>query len=234
MKLSKKLFDGQCPAKSIGNHTNMANTDYMPSNDAQFTAWYQNFITQCEKHEVVLGLNSESFGNLATQNTQYNAAYSAVVSGKEELKGKVATKNNRKKASEATIRSYAKQWKSNPEIPAAVLNDLGIVSTSSAGPVVTVNGLQVTGCDDGVNKLIWNRNGNASGTNFIIEARIGTNPNWFFVGSTTKIGFNHVGQEPGQLVWYRITSSRAGQNSVPCPAVAVYGPSAIGGLSLAA
>ncbi len=212
----------------------MANTDYIPSNEAQFTAWYQNFITQCEKHETVLGLDTTSLGTLATQNTQYNAAYSAVVSGKEELQGKVATKNNRKKSSEASIRAYAKQWKSNPAIPAAVLKDLGIVSTSSSGPVVTVNGLQVTGCDDGVNKLIWNRNGNAGGTNFIIEARIGTSPNWFFVGSTTKTGFNHIGQEPGQLVWYRITSSRAGTNSVPCPAVAVYGPPAVGGLSLAA
>jgi hypothetical protein len=230
----KETIAGDSPSKFKGKAKIMNNGDFIPDTEAQFTSWYQNFITQCEKHEAVLGLDSESYGALAIENSAYNTAYSAVVSGKEELKGKTATKNLRKKASVATIRSYAKQWKSNPAIPAAVLNDLGIVATSTTGPVATVTGLDVTGCDDGVNNLTWNRTGNVSGTNFIIEAKIGSTGNWFFVGSTTKVKFDHTGQVPGQLVWYRITSSRAGENSVPCPAVAVYGPSASGELRVAA
>ena len=41
-------------------------------------------------------------------------------------------------------------------------------------------------------------------------------------------------QIPGQLVWYRVTSSRAGINSVPTPPVAAYGPQGETELSIAA
>jgi hypothetical protein len=157
-----------------------------------------------------------------------------VVSTKEIYEGAVAGKNLARKNSTANIRAFAKQFKAIQGISPEILKELGIVSNSTTGPVRTVTSLDVVGCDDGVNKLTWDRNQNAFGTTFVIEYRIGNTGTWAFAGTTTKVTFNHIDQVPGQLVWYRVTSSRAGTNSVPTPAVAAYGPQGETELSIAA
>jgi hypothetical protein len=201
----------------------MANGDYLPDGEAQFLIWFNNFIVQCEKYEAELGLDAPTLGELNTLNSTYNTKLTASATAKELLKSSTADKLVARKAAASKVRSYANQWKADPTLTPAILNALGIVATSTSGPVTMVTGLNVNGCGDGVNKLTWNRNGNAPGTSFIIESRVEGTATWAFTASTTKTSFNHTNQIPGLQIWYRIISTRAGVNAGPCPAVTVYG-----------
>jgi hypothetical protein len=212
----------------------MGSNDYLPAGEAQFKLWYDNFVSKCEEYETELSLDTQQFLAIASLNSAYNTKLNEVVSLKDTYEGAVADKNLARKNSTANIRAFAKQFKAIQGIAPGILKELGIVSSSSTGPVTVVTSLDVVGCDDGVNKLTWNRNSNVFGTTFVIEYRIGNTGTWAFAGTTTKVTFNHIDQVPGQLVWYRVTSSRAGTNSVPSPAVAAYGPQGDTELSIAA
>jgi hypothetical protein len=212
----------------------MSSNDYLPAGEAQFKLWYDNFLAKCEEYGVDLGLTNAEITAIANLNTIYGTKITQLVSIKEVYEGAVAGKNLARKNSTANIRAFAKQFKAIQGISPEILKELGIVGSSSAGPVRTVTSLDVVGCDDGINKLKWDRNGNAQGTNFVIEYRIGNTGAWLLAGTTTKVTFNHIDQIPGQLVWYRVTASRAGTSSVPSPADAAYGPQGDTELSIAA
>ena len=196
--------------------------DFLPEGETQFKAWLDNFVTQCAKYDDVLGLDAESYGEIALKTNAYDAALGTTVSLKEELKGATAFKGDKRADISSLVRSYARQWKSNPAIPSNVLGALGIVSSSTSGPVVTVTGLQINACANGVNEIKWNRTGNAPSTIFLVENRMNLSTDWDFVAAVTRTNYNHEGQTPGQAQFYRITSIRAGVNSAPCAEVGVY------------
>jgi hypothetical protein len=102
------------------------------------------------------------------------------------------------------------------------------------GPVVVVSGLNITGCDDGVNMLKWDRSGNANGTMFLIESSLNGQTGWELVDVTTKVTYDHIDQIPGQRQFYRIKSKRASTTSPACPPEVVYANGGEGGLSVAA
>lgn len=200
----------------------MANGDYLPDGENQFRTWFNNFIAQCSVYDAELGLSSQQFAELSGLNTTYATKLDANAAAKEALKASTTGKNNARQAASQSIRSYAKLWKSNPAIDPEILNKLGIVGSTTSGPVTIVTNLTVNGCSDGVNKLTWNRNGNAQGTNFIIESKVQGSANWFFTASTTKSSFNHTNQIPGEQIWYRVISTRAGVNAGPCTPASAY------------
>ena len=212
----------------------MSQGDYLPDSETEFAAWFDNFTTQCEVYETELGLNSTTYGTIALANQTFDTKLAASVTAKEVSKGATADKNNARKSATQIIRTFANQWKSNPAISDKILNDLGIVATTTAGPVTKVTGLTVTGCSDGNNMLKWNRNGNAPGTNFIIESRLNSSNTWVFVAATTKTSYVHIDQIPGEFTWYRILSTRAGKNSGYCAQVSVYSDSGDSELKIAA
>lgn len=212
----------------------MSNNDFLPREDSQLQNWLDNFITACSNNEEVLGLAAEQIGQITLQINAFDTGMTNVTSTKAAAKSAVTGKNTAKSTISSTVRTYAKQFKADPSIPASVLSELGIVSNAGNGPVVTVTSLTVIGCDDGVNKLKWDRNSNASGTLFIIEYKLQGQANWGIAGAVTKSTFDHVDQVPGQTVYYRVVSTRGGQTSNPTASVVAYGNTSGPGLSIAA
>lgn len=212
----------------------MSNNDFLPREDSQLQNWLDNFFTTCTKYDDVLGLDVDQLTAINQQITGFDTGMTNVTATKATAKAAVTSKNTAKSTISSTVRTYAKQFKADPSIPAAVLSELGIVANTGNGPVVTVSSLTVIGCDDGVNKLKWDRNGNASGTLFIIEYKLQGQANWGIAGAVTKSSFDHVDQEPGQTVYYRVVSTRGGQTSNPTSTVVAYGNTSGPGLSVAA
>jgi hypothetical protein len=209
-------------------------SDFLPSEEAQLQIWYNNFVQKCEKHETVLDLNAQEFLEISSASADLTTELNAVKDAQTTYRSAVAGKNTVKSNSIATARSFARQFKANPNVPQSVLQDLGIVANNTNNPVTMVTGLTAVGCDNGVNSLKWNRNGNSAGTQFIVEYSIGNQTNWKFAGAPTRSEFDHENQIPGTFIWYRVTATRANNYSVPCPAVSVYGSSGDGELTLAA
>lgn len=212
----------------------MSQGDYLPDGEANFKGWLENFITQVGTYDAELGLSVPQYSALVALANSFNTDYATANTAYEAAKAATAEKVLSRKEVTAAVRSYAKLWKANPAISPGILNALGVVATTTSGPVTMVTFLNVTGCGDGVNKLTWNRNGNAQGTNFIIESKPEGATTWAFTASTTKTSFNHTNQIPGVEVFYRIISTRAGENAGPCPPVAAYPNAGDSELKLAA
>lgn len=212
----------------------MINNDYIPSRDTQLDVWLDNFVKQCETYESELGLDSGSFGTISTLTTAFQTSLGNVTTAKEELKGLVSTKDEDRGDIVALVRTYARQWKNDPSIPSSILNALGIVTSSTSGPVTMVTNLTASGCGDGDNKLTWNRNGNSANTIFVIESRLDGTANWAFAGTTTKSTFTHTGQAPGQPIWYRVISNRGNFSAGPTQPVLLFGNPGDASLSIAA
>ncbi len=197
-------------------------SDFIPDGEAQFNTWLQNFSLQCVDNDAVLDLSAQDLVKIQTDAEDYTASYVVQAAAKDALKGATSERTKKRKSATAMARAYAKRFKSNPGVSNQLLGDLGILSSSSSGPVVTVDGFDVMGCDNGVNKLTWDRNGNANGTTFIIEFSKNAGTTWAFAGAVSKVTFSHEGQTPGQTTWYRVISNRAGISSAPTAPKAVY------------
>jgi hypothetical protein len=212
---------GESPTRAGGKNTIMSQ-DFLPDGDTQLKNWLDNFVVKCELYETQLDLTAGELLSIASGATSFNSALNTTTSLKDELKGAVADKAKKKSDVSSLVRTYARQWKANPAIPPTILGALGITSSSTSGPVVTVSGLTINACGYGVNQLKWNRTGNAPGTIFFIESRLAGSSTWRFVAAVTRTNYNDEGQTPGQAQYYRITSIRAGVNSNPCLEVGVY------------
>ena len=83
--------------------------------------------------------------------------------------------------------------------------------------------LMVTPFADGNVQLKWNRNGNASGMNFIIEAAV-DGESWTIVNSTSKTRITLSGYAPGNQVFFRVRATKDGNVSEPSNTEAIYLP----------
>ncbi len=212
----------------------MSNTDYIPSNDGAYETWLANFAAKCETYEDTVGLTAEQILAMQSQSSTFSDDLTGVEAARLAFKTSVQSKDTSRKSSTAMARTLAKQIKGAPGATDAILADFGILTSSTVGPVVTVTGLDIVGCDDGVNKLKWDRTGNANGTMFLIESSYDGLTGWELVDVTTKVTYNHTDQIPGQRQFYRIKSKRASTTSPACPPEVVYANGGEGGLSLAA
>ena len=230
LRIAKSKNTGYCPE---GNNK-MGSNDFIPQSDLALGAWLDNFVKKCEIYEAELGLDSETFGEITIAATAFQTKLSDVNATKETLRGQVTGKDVARKSTVSTMRAFAKEFKAIPGIDPEILSALNIIGGGTTGPVTVVTGLTVKGCDDGVNVLKWNRNGNAQGTQFIIESSPNGSTLWELVDVVTRTDYKHTNQVPGERQYYRIRSKRAGITSQPSPAVVVYANGAGPGLQIAA
>lgn len=205
-------------------------SDYLPGEDAQLSTWLATFLTGCEKYDAILDLDSEEITAITTKSTAYDNGLALADAKKAEARDAVAAKNADKADVSSYVRTLVRGFKANPAVPQNVLQALGVIATPAPTAVYTVTALTVNGCSDGVNKLKWNRTGNAPSTLFLIESRMSTSGPWVLVGAVSKTSFDHSNQIPGETQYYRVTSTRSGQASAPCAPIVVYG--ATGGNTL--
>jgi hypothetical protein len=201
----------------------MASQDYLPKEDQALNAWLQTFNNVCNINKTELGLSNADLTAIGNAYGQFSDDMVALDSAKSAYQGIVTGKNKTKSGSTTVVRTFARKFKANPAVSEATLRSLGIVANNSVTPVVPVTNLVVTGCDDGVNKLKFDRATNSQGTMFIIEYREEGQSDWKFAASITRTTFNHEDQTPGQKQYYRVISTRAGKSSTPCPPAVVYG-----------
>jgi hypothetical protein len=223
-----------CKSPTRARKVTMSSNDYVPSNDLIYKQWLANFAAKCETYETLVNFNVEQLAAVNAQNTAFATAMDDLEEAKLAYQNAVQAKDSARKSSVALARAYAKQIKGTPGVTPAIQSDFGILSNSTVGPVVVVSGLNITGCDDGVNMLKWDRTGNANGTMFLIESSLNGQTGWELVDVTTKVTYDHIDQIPGQRQFYRIRSKRGNTTSQACPPEVVYANGGEGGLSLAA
>ena len=194
-----------------------------PSCDALFANWGENFALVCNANAATLGLDAGDLAEIDGAAAEFAAAYEESEAAKLRLRGAIATKDEKRDASLQVYQRFARQFAANPDIPATLRGELGLkVGQGSLGPVQPPSELSATGFSNGENRLVWNRNGNAQGTVFVIEARLAGSSNWEFVDVTTKTRYVDGPRTPGVEVRYRVYAKRGGAQSSISNIAVVY------------
>ena len=199
--------------------------DFMPKNDTEYAAWLANFNTVATANLAALGLVTGDLTPSTAGTTAFNTAITTFVSAKASAKSATQGKKSSRKTIETVSRTLAKRIQANPAVSNSLKEQLGLtVRTAPSRAIAPANpfALVVTGFDNGVNALLWNRNGNAAGVQYVIEARIGNEAEFSMVGTTTKSKFEHGEQKPGVQAIYRVYAQRASIQSNVSNEAVVY------------
>lgn len=206
----------------------------LPNKDGDLVVAFKNFSGAMETYASVL--NFDGADEAATQGASiaFDTANTNATLAKDAAKGAVATKSAAKQSSSEIVRGYAQRIKSNPAATPEILAAFGFTpDPASAGPVQTPTMLSAQARVDGTCRITWKKNGNISGTTYVIETSA-NGTNWTFFATSTATRFDDTNATVGTPRWYRVRASRAGVNSAWSNFAVIYGGSSSGSLKVAA
>ena len=203
----------------------MPNT-YYPTKDGDFVAWLANFLTAATANLTALGLIAGDLTPISALQPTYSTNLNDVEAKKAALASAVDTKDATKEAILQKVRVIVNKIQANPAVTPALKSQLGI-STHEGGhyPVhpVPPNELVAELLPDGNIELDWSRNGNAPGTQFVIECCILPAVNWNLLNVVTKTSYIHVDHPLGKPVQYQVKARKGTETSGPSNIAIVNG-----------
>jgi hypothetical protein len=193
----------------------MPNT-YYPAKDADFIAWLANFLTVANANLIPLGLIAADLTPVSTLQPTYSAQLNDVEAKKAALAGAVETKDATKDSVIQKLRLLVNKIQVNPAVTPALKSQLGI-STREGGQYpqhpVAPDQLVAQLLPGGAIELDWNRNGNAPGTQFVIEYCLIPIGKWTLLNVVTKTNYVHDGHPLGSPIQYRVKARKANETS---------------------
>ena len=147
----------------------------------------------------------------------------AVSDSKAAYRSSVQTRDLDDKTLMENVAGLAKTLYANPAITDAMLVAIGLEPRPSTRtkhlPIVPTEFAAVPAVD-GTVKLTWKRNGNVSGTSFLIEQKIGST--WTFICSTTTTKLTLTGYTPGATSTFRVIATRLQMSSPASNEFTIY------------
>lgn len=123
-------------------------SDYIPSTDADFGTWLNNFITFADANTADLGLTKEELAPLKAAAKDWDTAYSANIAAQAAAKGTGATKTAARTGAEALARPLVQRLQTSGTVKDSHRQSLGInvrstkrtaVGEPTTRPVATVD-----------------------------------------------------------------------------------------------
>jgi hypothetical protein len=201
--------------------------------EIQFRPWFANMVTTAVANAATLGLSPLQVTQFNTILTNYQAAVAAQTAARDAAKAATETKNVRYQEAYALTQLWANQWQVDPAVSDTLKIQLGLNirdNIPSPRPIFPVTQLSGTGNSVGTVRLRWNRNGNAQGCTFFVQARQ-AGGDWTLVTATTRTRLA-LGNQELVPTEYRVVTERRGQTSEPSDAVVVYGEGAAPSLQI--
>ena len=195
----------------------MPNT-YYPNKDADFIAWLANFITIATANTAALGLIAGDLTPISTLQPTYSTNLNDVEAKKAALASAVDTKDATKDSIIQKVRVVVNKIQANPAVTPALKLQLGISPRDGSHyPVSPVppNELVAELLPDGSIELDWSRNGNAPGTQFVIEYCLVPSTTWALLDVVTKTSFIHIGHPLGLPIQYIVKARKGSETSGP-------------------
>lgn len=197
----------------------------LPRKAADYALWLANFRTVAGSNEAALGLTGYDLSALGQTQTDINTAIAADVAERANAKAVTRAKQAALKSSETLLRMYAKKIQADPNVPPALIKQLGLTPRQPAthtAPVVPA-ALTVSGQSDGTNTLSWKKMGNKQNTTYLIEYQDNSNGGWTLLDTTTRARYAATGFVPGQRTSYRVRAKRSKQTSAYSNEAVIYG-----------
>ncbi|MBX3111617.1 MAG: hypothetical protein KF857_06370 [Fimbriimonadaceae bacterium] len=178
--------------------------------DGDLNTALANFNTVCAANTALLGLTPADMTAIAAASTTFTAALNDATTAKAAARDSVEAKDIQKKASKATVSKYAKLFRANAAVPDNLLDALMLPHHKTPGSkTAPTQPLDLVGSADGngLVSLKWKRNGNISGTTFLLETRSDPAGPWTLGSTTTKTKATYQAV-PGSYVGFRVTAVR--------------------------
>ena len=193
----------------------MAGT-YYPLKDAEFMIWLSNFLTVANANLLPLGLIAGDLTPISTLQPTYTSNLNDVEAKKAALAGAVDTKDATKDSIIQKVRVVVNKIQANPAVTPALKAQLGI-STREGGQYpaspVPPNELVAELLPNGSIELDWNRNGNAPGTQFVIEYSLLPAGAWTLLNVVTKTSYIHESHVLGTGIQYVVKARKGNETS---------------------
>jgi hypothetical protein len=192
--------------------------DYLPKPDVEFAAKAEQIIAALEADEAAYGVLPANTLALRTELNQFTAALADSNAAKAASTIAVGNKDTQRADVENLLRPLVQQIQVNPNVTDAQRSAAGIpvrdTSRSYNAPIAPRD-LVATADGSGTNTLKWNANGNTSGIQYVIEAKIGTSNEFVTVDVRTQTTYNHTTRTVGQPIDYRVRARRGENVSAP-------------------
>ena len=195
-----------------------------------------SFSATCASNSGALFLTPANLLEIAAMATGFDSALTANANAKAAAKLAQQNKDAQVKASRSTLGKWAKTFRANLAISDALLEQLMLPHHSTPGtktPPTQPLDLVATPDVQGLVTLKWKRNGNRSGTQFMVETQHAPGGAWSLAGGTTKVRFD-FNAVLNEYVAFRVVAVRDGESSQPSLPVVLWSNGQGGELSLAA
>ena len=184
--------------------------------DAEFSVWLNNFEGVIDENLAALNLTAANLTELQTLKIELDGALAEKQTADELKKAKNVYLREKRQAAHKKVAYYNKVLKANEAISKSLIEQLGL--NAGDGSASNITPMQPTelvaeGFSNGNNQLKWKKNGNKPAAYYVIEARAETEPNFSYVGGTTKTKFVHKNQKPGTRMFYRVKAQRNDEES---------------------
>jgi hypothetical protein len=192
-----------------------------------FVGWITNFATVATANAAALGLTPGDIADIASVKNTYVGAYEDQLAAISAAKGAVTECDQAWDAALTVVSKFNKIFQAKPGLSPELLAELGLTVPSadpSTVPVYVPSNPSAMGSSNGVNTLRWWRNGNSSGTTYVVEVDYDGLNDWAILDSTTRCKYEHGGQTPGRFIRYRVYAQRGTRKSFPSGTAAVYDP----------
>ncbi len=204
--------------------------------DGDLNTALANFNTVCATNALLLGLSLPNLAEIASAATTFNTDLNLLTAAKASASAAKATKDTQKTTSKAVVSKWAKVFRANAAITDTLLAQLQLPAHKTPGTKTppSMPTMLIASADGlGNVSLNWNRNGNRSGTTFLIEYRLSASDAWALLNSTTRVRFN-VQATPGSYIAFRVLAKRSSMSSAPSTPVVLWDGSGPVALSIAA
>jgi hypothetical protein len=199
--------------------------DYIPKPDQEAVAYTETLITALEADEAAFGITAAQSLALREAHTAFEDSLNVSNTKKGEAQIAVADKDTKRTALEAALRPIVAQIQVNPIVTDANRVAAGIPirdTVRTFSNPITPTALVATASASGSNSLKWSDAGNASGIQYVVEAKIGTAAEFSTVDVVTARTYRHTGRTAGQRVEYRVRARRGAAMSDPSNVAVVY------------
>ena len=202
----------------------MSSSDYMPTKDGDLVPWTENFITVANANIGALGIVVGDITTLTTKKTDYAGGLNNAIAKQAEAKGATDAKNIKKAALQDNIRMLARQIQAKPGVPDNLKVQLGLTGndpTPSPTNPIPPSDLTMEMMSVSTTRLKWNRNGNAQGVIFVLEASAFIDKDFVMIDSTTKTTIDTTFRNVVGSTFFRVKAKKNEQTSDPSNVVAV-------------
>ena len=200
-------------------------SSFFPISADEYIIWFENFIKVSEANMIALNLEQATIDEWKLILEELKATVADVESKKIAYQSSVIAKDLKFDEAKDVAKEYNGIFQHDRKIPQVLIKGLGLHqhdTTPSHEVPFPISDLTVSGSPAGIHRIDWDKNGNKSGTQYIIEVKTALDGAYQNVDTVTATKYARKGQTPGVPAWYRITPRRGKLLGDPSEAVGVY------------